>query len=194
VEARLRSDGQSRFADPEGLRFYLLVLRCQAGDEQAFAQLFEQFSARTLRYLRGLLGGEAEDVQQEVWLTVYRSIRSLTNPGAFRTWLFRTTRHRAIDHLRKQKRESRLTESAAADVSASSMADDSSFAELDEAAVEVAMAGLSPTQREVLLLRFRDELSYAEIALVIGCPIGTVRGRLHYAKQRLREILERGKT
>ncbi|MEP6574093.1 MAG: sigma factor, partial [Gemmatimonadota bacterium] len=88
----------------EDLRLYLLVLRCQAGDEQAFARLFAWFGPRTLVLLRGMVNDEAEDVQQEVWLSVYRQLSTLSNPRAFRTWLFRTTRHRAIDCLRRQRR------------------------------------------------------------------------------------------
>ena len=69
---------------------YLLVLRCQAGDEKAFAGLLHRFGPRTLRYLEGLLDPEtAQDVHQDVWLTVYRRISDLSNPGGFRTWLFR---------------------------------------------------------------------------------------------------------
>ena len=80
-------------------------MRCQVGDDQAFARLFEWFAPKTLRYLRGLIGDAADDVHQEVWLTVYRSVSGMANPGAFRTWLFRTTRHRAMDAKRAlQKR------------------------------------------------------------------------------------------
>ena len=89
----------------ERLRLHLLVLRCQAGDEQAFTSLFNRFSSRTLAYLRGLVGDDADDVQQDVWLAVYRNLRTVANPGAFRTWLFQTTRHRALDLLRKRRRE-----------------------------------------------------------------------------------------
>jgi len=69
----------------DDLRLCLLVLRCQAGDEQAFAQLFERSGPRTLAHLQGLIGRDAEDVQQDVWLTVYRSLSTLAHPGAFRT-------------------------------------------------------------------------------------------------------------
>ena len=85
-------------------RLFLLVLRCQAGDETAFSRLMTWFGGRTLAHLRGLVGDEAEDVQQDVWLTVYTRIGALSNPRAFRTWLFQTTRHRAIDFLRSRKR------------------------------------------------------------------------------------------
>jgi RNA polymerase sigma-70 factor (ECF subfamily) len=174
----------------EALRLHLLVLRCQAGDEQAFAHLFREFSQRTLTYLGGLLGDAADDIQQEVWLAVYRGIRTLSNPGAFRTWLFRTTRHRAIDFLRRQKREQELIFDAAQEVAVTGEVVDESARDLDDAALTAALAVLPAAQREVLLLRYRDDLSYTEIAQVVGCSIGTVRSRLHHAKQRVLESIE----
>ena len=93
-----------RPVEAETLSMHLLVLRCQAGDAQAFRRVMEQFSDKTLGYLRGLVGDDAEDVHQDVWLLVYRSIGGLANPAAFRTWLFQTTRHRALDFLRRRKR------------------------------------------------------------------------------------------
>jgi RNA polymerase sigma-70 factor (ECF subfamily) len=174
---------------PEHIRLHLLVLRCQAGDERAFAELFEEFGKRTLGYLRGLLEEDAEDVQQEVWLAVYHSISRLSNPRAFRTWLFQTTRHRAIDFLRKRKRELELLEAAAVELSAAEAAmGEEEAGALDGSEVRAELAKLPPVQREVLLLRYQDQLSYAEIALVTGCSIGTVRSRLHHAKRRLLEL------
>lgn len=176
----------------EALQLHLLVLRCQAGDERAFTKLFDQFATRTLRYLRGLVGDAAEDVQQEVWLAVYRGLRTLTNPGAFRTWLFRTTRHRAVDFLRREKRERELiADTDVESVGAGESADDGGVSGLDEVGLDGALAELPPVQREVLLLRYRDDMSYTEIALVVGCSIGTVRSRLHHAKRRLHEIINR---
>jgi RNA polymerase sigma-70 factor (ECF subfamily) len=181
--------------DPMRLQLHLLVLRCQAGDERAFGRLMAEFGPRTLAYLRGLLGDDADDVQQDVWVTVYRSVAGLSNPGAFRTWLFRLTRHRALDWLRRRKRERELIEDVALEAPVAGVTwEPDTMKEMDEAHFEVVIAGLPPPQREVLLLRYRDDLSYAEIALVVGCPIGTVRTRLHHAKRRLQEQLERGVT
>jgi RNA polymerase sigma-70 factor (ECF subfamily) len=172
---------------------YLLVLRCQAGDERAFARLMDAFGQKTLGYLRGLIGDDADDVHQELWLGVYRTLGSLADPGAFRTWLFRSTRHRAIDALRRRKREREMIDETPIDrtVADPESGDDDDDV-LDEAALELALGALPAPQREVLVLRYRDELSYAEIALVVGCPIGTVRTRLHHAKRRLSELLKRG--
>jgi RNA polymerase sigma-70 factor (ECF subfamily) len=169
------------------LRLHLLVLRCQAGDERAFTQLFDWFGERSLRYLRGLVGDAADDVQQEVWLSVYRNISSLAKPGAFRTWLFSTTRHRALDYLRGEKRERELLEDVAEEMREAS--DESALDARVDAALDAAITELSPAHREVLLLRYRNNMSYAEIALVVGAPIGTVRTRLHHAKRRLQELL-----
>jgi RNA polymerase sigma-70 factor, ECF subfamily len=181
---------------PDDLALRLLVLRCQTGDETAFAKLMRLFETRTLGYLHSLVGDDAEDVQQEVWLSVYRHVGILADPGAFRTWLFRTTRHRAIDFLRKRKRERELID----DVPLEELPDQSDSDEadvgqlIDEQALGAALMAMPPPQREVMLLRYRDGLSYQEIAQVIGRPIGTVRTRLHHAKKRLQASLIRRET
>ena len=180
----------SNSADPRELSLQLLILRCQAGDERAFERLFEQFSDRTHRYLRGLVGDAADDVQQEVWLAVYRSIARLAAPHAFRTWLFRTTRHRALDFLRSRKREKELladTELEAVQELVAAPESNPTDTELEWEQLDV----LSAAHREVLLLHYRDDMSYEQMALVIGCSIGTVRSRLHFAKQRLHDVINR---
>ena len=177
-------------AGADELRLHLLVLRCQTGDERAFGSLIAEFGPRTLRYLKGLVGDAADDVYQEVWLSVYRHIAGLARPGAFRTWLFRTTRHRAVDFLRRLHRERELIADTPLDVIEETEADhDDTDATLDESIPDDAFAALTPSQREVLVLRYRDAMSYAEIAVIAGCSVGTVRSRLHYAKQRLHDLL-----
>ena len=185
-------------SDDDDLRVHLQVLRCQAGDERAFAELFARFAERTLRYLRGLVGDAAEDVHQEVWLSVYRGVAALADPRAFRTWLYRTTRHRAVDYLRRRRRERELVADVAADAAigreeAVDPADDDPLAALtplDASGIAAALAALPAAQREVLVLRYQDGLSYAEIATVVGCSVGTVRSRLHHAKRRLHDVVE----
>ena len=184
-------------SDDDDLRVHLQVLRCQAGDERAFAELFARFAERTLRYLRGLVGDAAEDVHQEVWLAVYRGVAALADPRAFRTWLYRTTRHRAVDHLRRRKRERELVADVAAEVAERDEAVDpgdddplAALTPLDASEIAAALAALPAAQREVLVLRYQDGLSYAEIATVVGCSVGTVRSRLHHAKRRLHDVME----
>ena len=177
--------------EAQTLSLHLLVLRCQAGDERAFARLMDAFADRTLGLLRGLVGDDADDVQQEVWLSVYRGIGGLANPAAFRTWLYRTTRHRAVDFLRKRKREQELVDDVAIEWIQEGGEADDDMVDFDLSTLDSALKAIPPPQREVMLLRYRDGMSYNEIALVVGCPVGTVRTRLHHAKRRLQELLTR---
>ena len=98
-----------------------------------------------------------------------------------------------MDFLRSARRERELIDDVGIeDVDASEELDAGQFEAVDESDLDVALASMPPPQREVLLLRYRDELSYKEIALIVGCPIGTVRTRLYHAKRRMQELLKRG--
>jgi RNA polymerase sigma-70 factor (ECF subfamily) len=179
-------------SDPNRLKEYLLVLRCQSGDEAAFTELFERFHQRTLRYLEGLLGtNAAPDAQQEVWLSVFQGVSKLANPGAFRTWLYQITRFQAIDIIRKEKRQSELLAEFRNEFEGVFEGMEYSLDRWDQKSLESALAQLSSVHYEVLFLRFWEEMSYVDIALISGCSVGTVRSRLHHAKKRLCEFLIR---
>ena len=178
-------------SDPaERLYEQVLIVRCQTGDEDAFALLVERYGPRLRYYLRKMLGGSAdaaEDVLQDVWLDVVRGVGRLADPGAFPTWVYRIARNRAARLLRRRRPEVRpLTDLDPADD-----ADTGDFAAEDAERIHAALNDLPAEHREVLVLRFLEEMSYEEIARVVGGPLGTVRSRLHYAKRALRRILER---
>jgi RNA polymerase sigma-70 factor (ECF subfamily) len=166
----------------------VLVLRCQAGDEAAFAELVGRYGPRLSYYLGKLLGpgGAAEDALQEVWFDVFRSVPRLADAGAFPAWLYRLARDRALRELRRRRPPHRPVDEA--DVAADEGGD---FSAEDAARVHAALDELPPEHREVLVLRFLEGMSYDDVARVTGCPLGTVRSRLHYAKRALRHILER---
>jgi RNA polymerase sigma-70 factor (ECF subfamily) len=168
----------------------VLVLRCQAGDAAAFAELVERYHARLRYYLRKMLreAHAAEDVLQDVWFDVYRSLPRLADPGAFAAWLYRIARDRAFRALRRRRQLSYpLKEADMVDEGEG----DNDFSAEDAARIHAALDELAPEHREVLVLRFLEEMSYDDIARVTGCPLGTVRSRLHYAKRALRRALER---
>ena len=172
----------------------LLVVRCQTGDDSAFEKLHGRYNDQVLYYLRRLMGsgGVADDTAQTVWLTVYRRIKTLEQPGAFRSWLYRIAHNRAISVLRKTGREiswetAGAEDSAGADAQA---ADTSEFDDADAAAVHAGLDRISAPHREVLTLRFLHEMSYEEIAEAAQVGVGTVRSRLHHAKRSLRCQLE----
>lgn len=181
----------SKHTHKDSIRQHLLVIRSQIGDENAFFELYTMYSERTLRYLKSLLDSQtAEDVHQEVWLKCYQKISTLTNVKGFRTWLYRMTRNRAIDYLRKSKRQSELSENLAEEITESyiSETDDESL-DIETKNLEVAMRSLSATHRDVLILKYWDEMSYEQISLIVGCSVGTIRSRIYNAKQNLKEKL-----
>ena len=172
----------------------LVVVRCQTGDDTAFEKLYELYSDRLLYYLRRLMGvgGSAEDTAQVVWLTVYRKIKTLDEPRAFRGWLYRIAHNEAISALRRSGREISWEEAGADDaVGADDRHDDmEQFDAADAAAVHAGLERISQPHREALTLRFLPEMSYEEIAEITQVSVGTVRSRLHHAKHSLRRQLE----
>ena len=168
----------------------LLVLRCQAGDPAAFEELVSLYQSGLRFFLRKMLGEihGADDLFQEVWLDVFKGIAKLTHPEAFRTWLYQVARHRVCRELRKRRQP--LSSLEDIDVAGTSEGE-AEFGAEDAEKVQAALSQLKPDQREVLLLRFLEEMSYEDIARVLGCRLGTVRSRIHYAKAALRRIMER---
>jgi RNA polymerase sigma-70 factor (ECF subfamily) len=169
----------------------VLVLRCQTGDETAFADLVGRYGPRLRYYLQRTFGRTdgAEDAWQDVWFTVFRKVRKLADPGAFPTWLYRIARNRACEVLHRHRPACRPLEDAGevADPSA----DEPSFSPEDGRRIHTALDDLALEHREVLVLRFLEDMTYEDIAAVTGCQLGTVKSRLHYAKRALRRVLER---
>ncbi len=163
----------------------VLVLRCQAGDDDAFTEIVRRYHDRLGYYVRRLLGeaGRADDVLQDVWLAVFRKLPRLRSPGALSVWLYRIARNAALAELRGARNWSVLTDDPAAPEPDEQEAE---FAPADATRIHAALGRLRPEHREVLVLRFLAELSYEDIADVVGRPLGTVRSRLHYAKRELR--------
>ena len=167
----------------------IYVIRAQLGDDEAFMELFDQYSGRLLYYIRRLLedADRADDVLQEVWLTVYRKINTVRDASTFSVWLYRTARNRAIRLLRDESRYvfvEQYDESALIDDDRDSLRFD------DINKLHRALTTLSPEHKEAIILRFFEEMSYQEISDIVECSIGTVRSRIHYAKQELRKKME----
>jgi RNA polymerase sigma-70 factor (ECF subfamily) len=141
-------------------------------------------------YLRKMLVGigEADDVLQEVWLDVFRSVARLKDVGAFRGWLYQIARTRALKVFRKRRLQFEPIEAEQL-VDAEQNADEFSADEAQR--VHTALDKLPAVHREVLVLRYIEDMSYEEIAAIVSCQIGTVRSRLHYAKRALGNELQK---
>lgn len=164
----------------------ILILRTQAGDREAFEQIVCWFGPRLQYYLLKMLGNAqaTEDAFQEVWFDVYRNISKLREPAAFRPWIYRIARDRASRTLRKAGHRFESIDEVNHDVAET---DERQFTEDDARQIHAALDKLSIEHREVLVLRFIEDLSYEEIAEVTGKTVGTVKSRIHYAKRFLRQ-------
>jgi RNA polymerase sigma-70 factor (ECF subfamily) len=166
----------------------VLVVRCLAGDEAAFVEIVERYHERLRHYVRRLPvdSSKVDDVLQEVWLTVFRGLPRLRQPGALAAWLFRIARNAALAEHRRDRALAGLEPEPAAAAAADNEPD---FTPQDVAWMRACLEGLSPLHREVLVLRFFEGLSYEDIADVVGSPLGTVRSRIHNAKRALRQAM-----
>jgi RNA polymerase sigma-70 factor, ECF subfamily len=176
--------------DADRLYERLLVLRCQAGDEAAFAELVDRYQPRLRYYLHKMLAGvgDADDVLQDVWLDVFRSFARLNAAGAFRAWLYRIAHGRAVKVFRKRRLP---LEPLHEEVIDDATQDADTFQSEEAERVHAALDMLPAVQREVLVLRYIEDMTYDEIAAIVDCQVGTVRSRLHYAKRALRNELEK---
>jgi len=170
---------------------HLAVLRAQLGDPEPFTLLFDRYHGPVLEHVRRMIGSsmDAEDVLQDVWITVVRRISTLKEPSAFRAWLYRIARNKAISRLRWRRRQQDMEDfGSAATIAAISkwQGDDEPIpGGFDPETVGRAMAALSEAHREVLTLRYFEDFSYEEIADITGRSLGTVRSRIHYATKAL---------
>ena len=167
----------------------LLVLRCQQGDAEAWEELVASVQPRLWRYAQALVGEEegAWEVLQEAWVAVLKGLRSVKDPGAFRSWACRIVTHKAADWLRQRKRQrlvfTELPDEASLPARAPRAADEAE-------AVRMATHLLPPPSRALLALRYGHDLSISEIGAVLRLPEGTVKSRLHRVREALRELLE----
>lgn len=181
------------------MRQHLWVLRAQLGDVGALTNLVGAHQERVLHYLESIVGSrdDAEDALQDIWVTVVRKIAKLEDPRAFRAWLYRIARNRALSGLRRRRREGELLVAEVDGIENTfieSDEDEAWFGELDPEALHAAIKDLSPAHREAIVLRYFQGMGYEEISEIASCSIGTIRSRIHYGKVELGRLLTRPRS
>jgi RNA polymerase sigma-70 factor (ECF subfamily) len=172
-----------------------LVRRLQAGEMAAFDALFERFRRKLLAYVLGLLHdrGQAEDVVQESFVELVTKIRKIDADRGVSPWLYRVARNRAIDLLRHRRFEvlpgdDYLAETVADDDSREVAAPNSRIMARERKAEVAALLGTLPDkERDLLMLRFYGDLTFAEIAQVVRRPLGTVLWQVNSSLKKLRK-------
>lgn len=170
----------------------LLVVRCQLGEREAFAELVRLWHAPLWRYVRGMVGSPhiADDVTQDAWVAVVRGLPRLRQPERFAPWLFTIARRTVVNHLREAYTARQTSLPQSDDVADD---DDALGGVLDAVEIEAGLGGLPPLEREVLILFHLQDLPLDACAEVLDVPPGTVKSRLHRARRMLRDVLaERG--
>ncbi|MFE2602626.1 RNA polymerase sigma factor [Streptomyces mirabilis] len=164
------------------------VARAQQGDEAAFALAYRIVQPGLLGYVRGIVGGDAEDVASDAWLEIARDLGRFQGDGAgFRGWTATIARHRALDHLRRQKVRPRATglENDVLELPGTHSTHDQALESLStERALEL-VARLPRDQAEAVLLRVVVGLDGPAAARVLGKRPGAVRTAAHRGLKRL---------
>ena len=182
---------------PEGYEEQL-VERLKRRDEAAFSELVRLYQTRIFRLVLRMLGdrAEAEDVAQEVFITVFKAIDSFRGDSKLSTWMYRVATNHCKNRIKYLDRRARgkkqeLDELAEhGTLESASMSSSSQIARPDqqveanqiELIVRAAIGELDEDQRELVILRDVENLSYEEIQQITGLPEGTVKSRLHRAR------------
>jgi len=177
---------------PEAIELPAALMRAQAGDHDAFAELIERHEAMvySLAYHFFNDRSRAEEVAQDVFLQLYRNLASLQTEAHVLFWLRQVTTRRCIDQVRRTRMKAvsldDIGELRVPDSSASRAADPF----LDRR-VKKLVQELPDLQRAVVTLRYQEDLDPSEICRIVGLPVNTVKSHLHRALQSLRKQLTR---
>lgn len=178
-----------------------LLARCRTGDHAAWETVVRQNHQRVYNFAYRYNGrfDEAEDLTQEIFLKVYRTLHTYKPElGAFETWMMRVGRNCIIDHYRKLKTERRQTDSiegeheqvAETNNRFANPAEVLDHRELSER-VHTALLRLSGDLREVLILRDLEGFAYEEIVEIVRVPIGTVKSRINRGRIEMARMLKK---
>ncbi len=173
-----------------------LIKRLQQGESQPLRPLYDKYKDKVFSLCLHMLGDyeTAKDFTQQIFLKVFTRAGSFHGQSAFGTWLYRMSMNECLDHVRHRRliRWVTLEEPSALPVQLSTTMSPDATLEKEQICklVQDAVQSLSPKLRSVIVLKYVNELSYADIAAVLGCSMGTVASRLNLAHKTLAKKLE----
>lgn len=184
-----------------------LVARLVLRDEHAFSTLVRAYQRRVFALVVRMIGNraEAEELSQEVFFQVFKAIGTFRGESKLSTWIYRIAinlcknrskylrvRHAdAQDDLEALQERAALSDAKHANVAQIDRPDEMMAGKQVERVVQQAILQLEPTFRECLVLRDVEDMSYEEIGQITGLPEGTVKSRIHRARAKLKETVER---
>ncbi|RKH01436.1 RNA polymerase sigma factor [Corallococcus carmarthensis] len=179
-----------------------LLVRLRRGDPEAFESLVREHQDRLYDFCFRMLGDreEAHDLVQEIFVSVHQHIRRFREDARLSTWLFRVSKNHCLNRLKYLQRRGRGRSEVYDEVSAAAIAegggappqpDAALDAARERARVQRAISQLDPDARMLVALRDIEGLSYDEIVDITELPEGTVKSRLHRAREKLADLLGR---
>ena len=168
-----------------------LVARWKAGDQRAATLLVERHASALARFLASIgARADVDEVVQDTFVRAFASIDGFRGDSSLRTWLFTIARRLVLDRRRAVRRRGEQVEVQETDVATEYDALDGVVAEETRARMQQAMAALTPTQREVFVLRVSEGMSYREIAEAVDTTEGAARVHYHNAMRAIKEFLD----
>ena len=168
----------------------VVIRQILAGEQDAYEVIVKKYQGRAYRAALGWVGNveDALDLSQEAFIKAFRALRRYDCARPFFAWFYVILRNTCFNFLRRRKRE-RTVCLDFAPVEAVASDDEARQAEIKRQ-VWRAIAQLSDEAREVMVLKYFEEMSYRDIADAVGIPIGTVMSRLYYGRKKLQKALE----
>ena len=168
-----------------------LIARWKAGDQRAASELVERHASALARFAVSCgMRDDIEELVQDTFVRAFGSLDGFRGDSSFRTWLFTIERHLVMDRRRAEKRKPVGLEIEEDDAATEYDALDEVVAGEAESQVLAAVQRLTPTQREVFMLRVTEGLSYKEIAEAVGTTEGAARVHYHNALRTMKEVLD----
>jgi RNA polymerase sigma-70 factor (ECF subfamily) len=178
----------------------VMVLRLRRGDRRAFEALVYAHQDRVFDFCYRMVGDreEASDLVQEIFVSIHQNLEKFRMDAKLSTWIYRISKNHCLNRLKYLKRRGRGRSEELSDVSESALEaamgaparpDDALESSRERALVQRAIAHLEEEQRLLVALRDIEGLSYEEIVDITELPEGTVKSRLHRAREKLAEIV-----
>ena len=168
------------------------VLQAQSGSHEALNELFKSVQEPLFRYIVSLVRDQhlAEDILQEVFIRIYRKLRWLREPQAFRSWTYQIASREVFRYLNRERRWSNQIRDEATLAGLPADEHDGEFPRDLIESLPQLVGNLSPASRAVVVLFYLHEMSLIETAAVLDIPVGTAKSRLAYGLESLRRTLE----
>ncbi len=170
-----------------------IIEAAKGGDMAAFEALLYAYEKRIFNYILRIIQHkeDAEDLTQETFVKVYKHLHSFDSSKNFKTWLYTIATNTVYDHLRRRRRARELFIIDNPDNAFETIDEDDAYKEIeDREVVGKALNGLKPLHQVILMMYYKDECTYEEIANHLHIPLNTMKTHLYRAKQALKERLQ----